>query len=370
MADLSSPPPLSTPVPILVLAIESTCDETGAAVVRNGAEVLSNVVSSSAPLHEQYGGVFPEVASRRHMEVIAPVVKEALAQAAVSQDQIDLIAVAQGPGLIGSLLVGLNFAKGLSIGWGKPLIGVNHVEAHLYAAWMENPAIELPALGVVLSGGHTLLLHIEAPGRHLLIGTTVDDAIGEAFDKVGSLLDLPYPAGAPLEQLARSGDPRRFPLQAGTVKRGRCFFSFSGLKTACLYALPPDPTPQDRADLAASFQEAAFRDVAKKIGAAREERPYRSLVFGGGVCNNRRLRALIRDSHPDHPANFPPPALTLDNAAMIGGLGALLFLQRGKGDPLTLSPFSRMAYSPTLAPGITVVTGSLGTSSLLTATIV
>jgi len=315
-----------------VLGIESTCDETGAAVVVDGRTILSNVVASSADLHAKYGGVFPELASRRHVEVILPVVEEALAKAGIQE--IDLIAVAKGPGLIGSLLVGLQFAKGLSIAWNKPWIGVNHVEAHLYAAMMQAP-IKFPSLGVVLSGGHTLILKINGLGDYEQISTTVDDAIGEAFDKVASMLGLPYPGGPHVEKLAKSGDPKRVKLSAGKVRRSPLDFSFSGLKTGVLYALD-----NNKADLAAAFQETAFKDVLDKAKLAAAQFDCQAVYLGGGVCNNLRLRALFQEAFPH--VYFPSFELTLDNAAMIAGLGYQKFVQNPISDPLDSEALTRI----------------------------
>jgi N6-L-threonylcarbamoyladenine synthase len=326
-----------------VLGIETTCDETAVAVVSDGREILSNVVASSADIHERYGGVFPELASRRHAESILPVVIEALEKANTSPSDIDLIAVAKGPGLIGSLLVGMQFAKGLAIAWNKPWIGVNHVEAHLYAAMMHQTAPSFPALGLVLSGGHTLLLKINDLGNYSQIGTTVDDAIGEAFDKVAALLGLPYPGGPHVEKIAQKGVPTRYPLKAGHVKKSPLDFSFSGLKTSVLYAAKGQNgeaakilSETEKADLAASFQETAFQDVISKASLAAKQFPCKAIYLGGGVCNNRRLRGLFREAFPTLPVHFPPFELTLDNGAMIAGLGYHQFRQNPVSDPLDL----------------------------------
>jgi N6-L-threonylcarbamoyladenine synthase len=331
-----------------VLGIESTCDETAASVVKNGQKILSNVIASSADLHEKYGGVFPELASRRHAETILPVVQEALLNAQISASQIDLIAVAKGPGLIGSLLVGLQFAKGLSIAWNKPWIGVNHVEAHLYAAMMQAPKpLEFPALGLVLSGGHTLLLKINGLGDYEQIGTTVDDAIGEAFDKVASLLGLPYPGGPHVEALALKGNPKGFQLSAGRIKKSPLNFSFSGLKTSVLYAMkgqngqtPVDFSSEQKADLAACFQETAFGDVLEKAKIAHRQFDCKAIFLGGGVCNNQRLRTMFYQTFST--VYFPSFDLTLDNAAMIAGLGYQKFLQNPVSDPLDLEALTRI----------------------------
>ncbi len=323
---------------MIVLGIESTCDETGAAIVRGGKEVLSNVLASSAAIHEKYGGVFPEWACRHHVETIIPVIDEAMARAGVRPEEIDLIAVAKGPGLVGALLIGMNAAKGLAIAWNKPLIGVNHVEAHLYASMMELDEIPMPALGLVLSGGHTLLVKMREVGAYEPLGTTVDDALGEAFDKVAALLGLPYPGGPHIERLAGQGNPRAYSFTAGKVKRNPLDFSFSGLKTAVLYAVQGKPVVE--ADVAASFQETAFRDLLQKTERASKTFPCQAIFFGGGVCNNRRLRELFAERFPQLPLFWPPDNLSADNAVMIAGLGGHKFL--GRSDPLDLDVQTRI----------------------------
>lgn len=333
---------------MLVLGIETTCDETGVSIVEKGQRILSNKVHSSSDIHAQYGGVFPELACRRHIDALIPTIEEALKEAKVTPEQIDLIAVAKGPGLIGALLIGLNAAKSLSIAWNKPFIGINHVEAHLYAAMMNAPRL-FPALGLVLSGGHTLLLKILDVGRYERLGTTVDDALGEAFDKVASLLGLPYPGGPHIEALARLGTPR-FPLKAGAVKQNPFDFSFSGLKTSVLYALkgpnatkkaPSLLTPEEQCDLAASFQEAAFSDLIHKTSLAL---PTRALYFGGGVTCNETLRSRFQTAFPDLPLFFPERALCVDNAAMIAGLAYHKFCASPKSDPLDLIPLAKIPF--------------------------
>ena len=309
----------------LILGIETTCDETAAAVVRDGSIILSNTIASQMELHRPYGGVVPELASRLHLDRIAEVVQEALDSASVTMEEIDRIAVATTPGLVGALLVGLNFAKGLALSFAKPLIGVNHIEAHLYAAMMgREEEVELPALGVVLSGGHTSLLHIEGSGRYAHISSTVDDAIGEAFDKVATLLGLPYPGGPEIEAAARRGDPSSFPLRAGQVKGLPLAFSFSGLKTSVLYALKgvtaSSLTSSQICDMAASFQEAAFRDIQAKIHLALKRGGYQALLLGGGVTCNKALRARLSADPTLPPLFWPAGSLSLDNAAMIAGL--------------------------------------------------
>jgi len=328
---------------MIVLGIETTCDETAASLVRDGREILSQAVASSAEIHERYGGVFPELACRRHIDAVIPVIQEALGT--VPPEQIGLIAVARGPGLIGALLIGMQAAKGLSIAWKKPFIGVNHVEAHLYAALMGAAEPWLfPALGIVLSGGHTFLVKILGVGSYELLGTTADDAIGEAFDKVAALLGLPYPGGPQVERLATRGDPSRFPLNPGRVKKNPLGFSFSGLKTAVLYAVRDRKLDEEeKADIAASFQETALKDIASKAALALGiSGPFRAIYLGGGVCNNRRLRALFAASFPTLPIYWPPANLSLDNGAMIAGLGYQKFLQTGTSDPLDLEALTRI----------------------------
>ncbi|MCE5316451.1 MAG: tRNA (adenosine(37)-N6)-threonylcarbamoyltransferase complex transferase subunit TsaD [Parachlamydia sp.] len=335
---------------MLVLGIESTCDETGCAIVRDGKEILSNVVSSQIDLHEQYGGVVPELACRRHIDIMIPVMRQAMEEANADWSDIDLIAVAHAPGLIGALLIGLQTAKALAIALQKPFIGVNHIEAHLYAALMSHETpVAFPALGVILSGGHTSLVRMENVGRYVRIGQTADDAVGEAFDKVAKLLGLPYPGGPQVETLALKGDPDRFALRAGQVK-GRPFdFSFSGLKTGVLYALKGQNgksdtglSEQERCDLAASFQKTALQDILRKTLEAARQQDCRSVVFGGGVTSNQALRRLFQENAGELALYWPSTGLSLDNAAMIAGLGYHLYQNRGKGDPLDLDAITRI----------------------------
>lgn len=326
---------------MIVLGIETTCDETAASLVKDGREILSSVVASSADIHEQYGGVFPELACRRHSDIIIPVIQKAMVR---HFSEIDLIAVSKGPGLIGALLIGMQTAKGLSIAWNKPLIGINHVEAHLYAAMMGAPEPHsFPALGIVLSGGHTFMLKIFDVGSYELIGTTVDDAIGEAFDKVGTLLDLPYPGGPKIEALALKGNAKAFSFHAGHVKKNPLNFSFSGLKTNVLYTVKDKELSEaTKADIAASFQETALYDIAHKAKRALSQFPAKAIFLGGGVCNNQRLRSIFSQEFPLLPIFWPPQELSLDNAAMIAGLGFKKFLQNPVSDPLDLEVQTRI----------------------------
>lgn len=338
---------------MIVLGIETSCDETAASVVKDGQEILSNVVFSQIELHKKYGGVVPELASRSHIELIMPVVDQALKEAQVELNQIDLFAATYGPGLMGALLIGMNTAKGLALTQAKPFIGINHVEAHLYAAMMSNPGLAIfPCLGVVLSGGHTALLLIHEIGSYTLIGQTIDDAIGEAFDKVAKMMGLSYPGGPMIEQLALQGNPDAYAFKSGHIKGREFDFSFSGLKTAVLYKLKGQNkmgeelqlNPKEQSDLAASFQQAALRDVVKKALAAADKFQVNTLLFGGGVTHNRQLRKLFLEAHSTLTYLWPSAALTLDNAAMIAGLGCHHYKRRGRGDSFALEPLTRIPF--------------------------
>jgi N6-L-threonylcarbamoyladenine synthase len=338
---------------MLVLGIESTCDETACAVVRDGQTILSNVVASQIDLHREFGGVVPELACRRHIDVVIPVLDEALKEANVTLPQIDLFAVAHGPGLIGALLIGLNTAKALALAEQKPFIGVNHIEAHLYAALMshQKESLSFPCLGVVISGGHTTLVLMKDIGQYELIGQTVDDAIGEAFDKVAKILGLPYPGGPYIEALAKKGNPFHYSFKAGHVKGRPLDFSFSGLKTAVLYALKGQNaqhsvsiSEEEKAHLAASFQETAFKDLVSKTLSAASSLGIKNILFGGGVSNNQYLRHLFEMTNPHLNYLWPSLGLSLDNAAMIAGLGYHQYIRRGKGDSLDLEPMVRIPF--------------------------
>jgi len=330
---------------MLVLGIESTCDETAAAIVKDGKEIISNVISSQIDLHREFGGVVPELACRRHIDIMIPVIQETLENAKLELKDIDLFAVSKGPGLIGPLLIGLNTAKSLAFSLNKPLIGINHIEAHLYAAIMsyEKP-ISFPALGVVLSGGHTTLVLIKSLGNYQLIGETVDDAVGEAFDKVARILHLPYPGGPEIEALALKGDAKKYAFKAGVVKKNPYSFSFSGLKTAVLYAVrgqdnahsKEKPTLQVACDISASFQLAAFTGIVEKTLIAASEFKCSQIIFGGGVTNNQFLRKLFTSTNPNLEYVWPALGLSLDNAAMVAGLAYHTFLAKGCGDSLNL----------------------------------
>lgn len=329
-----------------VLGIETTCDESSASVVVDGKKILSNVIYSQTKLHESFGGVFPELACRRHLEVLLPVIQQALLEANLSPQELDLIAVADKPGLMGALLIGVNAAKSLAFAWNKPFVGVNHIKAHLYAALMSADECEFPALGMVLSGGHTSLVLMHDVENYTLIGSTVDDSVGEAFDKVARLMDLPYPGGPQIEALAKRGDPKRYPFKPCYVKGQKYSFSFSGLKTQVLYALKgqngspetPNLLPDDaKKDIAASFQETAFMDLLNKCQMAVEEYGIKHLYIGGGVSANQYIRALFANQLSQIAVHWPGKGLSLDNAAMIAGLGYHVYQRKGES-PLDLIP--------------------------------
>jgi N6-L-threonylcarbamoyladenine synthase len=338
---------------MIVLGIESTCDETAAAVVKNGRDILSNIIASQVQLHTSFGGVFPELASRAHVNSITNVIELAIKEAGIAKEEIELISVAKGPGLIGSLLVGINAAKALSLAWDKPMIGVNHVEAHLYASMMTQSEPLFPSLGIVISGGHTFIVLMKEIGSYQLLGTTLDDAVGEAFDKVGIMLGLPYPGGPQVEKIAKNGDPKKYPFKAGSIKERPLDFSFSGLKTNVYYLIhgqngensKPPLSEQDKANIAASFQKVAFLDIIKKCKYATSLFDCKALYFGGGVSNNAALKDMISKEIPYLPSFWPSRGLSLDNAAMIAGLGYHVFQREGKkGSCLSLEPETRIPF--------------------------
>ncbi len=325
----------------LVLGIESSCDEMAAAVVRGGREVLASTVRGQGAVHAPYGGVVPELASRDHVRVVSQVVRAALGEAGVMEGELTGVAVTAGPGLLGSLLVGLSFAKAYAYRLGIPVVGVHHLAGHLAAAEISDPALVPPYLGLVVSGGHTALYRIERDAAPALLGETRDDAVGEAFDKVAKLLGLPYPGGSALSRLAQSGNPHAFAFPRPMADEPGYDFSYSGLKTAV--ALAAAKQPERAADLAAAL-EAAATDVlvAKTRRAAFEEGLARVAVVGGVAANARLRRELAAAAERDGFALFLPPlALCTDNAAMIAAAGAQL-LARGAADSLALSAFSRV----------------------------
>ncbi|HEV8612174.1 MAG TPA: tRNA (adenosine(37)-N6)-threonylcarbamoyltransferase complex transferase subunit TsaD [Gemmatimonadales bacterium] len=324
-----------------ILGIETSCDETSAAVLRvaAGRPELASLVILSQDVHRVFGGVVPELASREHLRTIGPVVDRALAEADLGLSQLDGIAVTAGPGLIGALLVGLMYGKGLAFGLGKPFIGVHHLEGHLFAPWLEDPSLESPFIALLVSGGHTLLLDVTEWGHYRLLGETLDDAAGEAFDKVGTLLGLPYPAGALVEQLAREGRAGRFDLPRPMLKEGYDF-SFSGLKTAVLRAAQAsNDLESEKADLARDFQDAVIEVLVEKTARAVEELERPVAVIGGGVACNRALSAALAERLAGEArVVVASPRLNTDNAAMIAAAGAWR-LARGERSGLELEPF-------------------------------
>ena len=303
---------------MIVLAIETSCDETAAAVVEDGRTVRSSVVSSQVDLHARFGGVVPEVAGRAHVDLLTPVVDEALAQAGVSGADLDAVGATIGPGLIGSLLVGVSAAKAYSMAWGVPFVGVNHLEGHLHAAFLEDPEMALPAVVLLVSGGHTMLVHMVEGGRYRLLGQTIDDAAGEAFDKVARFLGLGYPGGPVIDRLSASGNAAAVAFPRGL--RGEGFdFSFSGLKTSVVRYVRAHPDVATE-DVAASFQEAVVDVLVEKTRRAASAVGARSICIGGGVAANSALRARIESaaSEDGRAAFIPSRAMCTDNAAMVG----------------------------------------------------
>ncbi|MEO8395981.1 MAG: tRNA (adenosine(37)-N6)-threonylcarbamoyltransferase complex transferase subunit TsaD [Chloroflexota bacterium] len=317
-----------------ILGIESSCDETAAAIVVDGNQIASNVIASQIDLHAQYGGVYPEVASRAHVEAIGYVVEQALHDADVVAQELDAVAVTRGPGLVGSLLVGINYAKGLALAADKPLLGINHLEGHVYSLWLTDPGREIvfPVLVLIVSGGHTELLLMTGHGEYQRLGGTLDDAAGEAFDKVGRMLGLPFPGGPNIERSSLNGNPTAFDFPRAKIDRYD--FSFSGLKTAVLREATVSSSAAERrgerrgdkqpilrsdisvGDVAASFQKALVDALAEKTARAAKEYKVTEILLAGGVSANQALRREMR-ARTDLPVRYPPLELCTDNAAMI-----------------------------------------------------
>ena len=308
---------------VLILAIESSCDETAAAVVKNGREVLSNIISSQIELHKLYGGVVPEIASRKHIEKINQVIEEALSEAGVSLDDIDAIGVTYGPGLVGALLVGVAAAKAISYAAKKPLVGVHHIEGHISANFIENKELEPPFPCLVVSGGHTHLVVVEDYGKYRILGKTRDDAAGEAFDKVARAIGLGYPGGPKIDKLAKEGNAGAIPFPKAHVADAPYDFSFSGLKSAVLNYLNGCSMKGENvnsADVAASFQKAVTDVLVEHAMMAVKEYGFDKLAIAGGVASNSALRGAMQEACAKNNIQFyyPSPILCTDNAAMIG----------------------------------------------------
>ena len=324
-----------------ILAIESSCDETSAAVVVDGREVLSNVIASQIDTHKKYGGVVPEVASRMHIEAISGVVQEALEEANVTLDKIDAIGVTYGPGLVGALLVGLQFAKGLSFATKKPLIGVNHIEGHICANYIQHKELKPPFVSLVVSGGHTFIVHVKDYGEYEVIGQTRDDAAGEAYDKVARALGLGYPGGPKIDKLAKEGNPRAIQFPKANFHEETLDFSFSGVKSAVLNYLNKCKMQNievNKADVAASFQYAVIDVLKENVLLTCKKRKVKTIAIAGGVASNSSLReTLIKEaSKRGIEVLFPAPILCTDNAAMIGSAAYFNFVN-GKVSDLNLN---------------------------------
>ncbi|WP_370831652.1 tRNA (adenosine(37)-N6)-threonylcarbamoyltransferase complex transferase subunit TsaD [Clostridium sp.] len=324
-----------------ILAIESSCDETSAAVVVNGREVLSNVIASQIDTHKKYGGVVPEVASRMHIEAISGVVEEALEEANITLDKIDAVGVTYGPGLVGALLVGLQFAKGLSFATKKPLIGVNHIEGHICANYIQHKDLKPPFVSLVVSGGHTFIVHVNDYGSYEVIGQTRDDAAGEAYDKVARALGLGYPGGPKIDKLAKEGNPKAIAFPKANFHEATLDFSFSGVKSAVLNYLNKCKMQNievNKADVAASFQYAVIDVLKENVLMTCKKRNVKTIAIAGGVASNSSLReTLIKEaSKRGIEVLFPAPILCTDNAAMIGSAAYFNFVN-GKINDLNLN---------------------------------
>lgn len=329
---------------MIILGIESSCDETAAAVVKNGTDILSSIVSSQVEIHHPYGGVVPELASRKHTEAIVPVVTEALEQAGMDFGRIDAIATTRGPGLVGSLLVGFSFAKACAYALGIPWIGVDHLEGHMNSVFLEPDPPPFPFVSLLVSGGHTSIYHVTSHTSFTLMGQTRDDAAGEAYDKVAKMLGLGYPGGIVIDQLARTGNPGKIRFPRPYLDKSAFDFSFSGLKTAVNRYIQTHPDYREETnDIVASFQQAAVEVLSFKIVQAAAARGCEHLSIVGGVAANSRLRETVRQAAraKGFQAHLPAPALCGDNAAMIGAIG-YHYLKDGNTDPLHQDVYSRV----------------------------
>lgn len=322
---------------VLILSIESSCDETAAAVVENGRNVLSNVISTQIEIHKEFGGVVPEVASRKHIENISDVVDEALKDANVTSEQIDAVAVTYGPGLVGALLVGVNFAKGLAFAWQKPLIGVNHIEGHISANYIEDKNLEPPFICMVASGGHSHLVYVKDYGKYEILGVTRDDAAGEAFDKIARAIGLGYPGGPLVDKTAKMGNKDAIKFPRVIIDEETLDFSFSGLKSAVLNYIHNSEQKNEKVvieDVAASFQEAVVEVLTMKTMKAAKKKDCNIVALAGGVASNSRLREILESQCLEAGYKFtkPSPVLCTDNAAMIGAAAYYKYLNKQFAD--------------------------------------
>ncbi len=322
---------------ILILGIETSCDETAASVVKNGRQVLSNIISSQIPVHRKFGGVVPEVASRKHTEQITMVVDMALKDAGVSLQEIHAIAVTQGPGLVGALLVGLQYAKGLAFAMGKPLIAVNQIEGHISANYIQYPDLEPPFVGLVVSGGHTFIVEVQDYRHYQVVARTRDDAVGEAYDKVARALDLPYPGGPQIDRLAKEGNEDAIHFTRPKFHEETLDFSFSGIKSGVLNYLNSARQKGEEinaADVAASFQKSVISNLIDHVLLAAGEKSYHKIAVAGGVASNSYLREQLTKRGADEGVEilFPEAILCTDNAAMIASAGYYQYLEKDFAD--------------------------------------
>jgi len=324
---------------MLILGIETSCDETAAAIVENGEKTLSNVVASQMELHRKFWGIVPELASRKHLELIIPVIEEALKEGGIELKNLDAIAATYGPGLLGSLLVGLTVAKGIAYTLRIPFIGINHLEAHLYANFLQYPQISPPLIGLIISGGHTELIYLPKEGKYEVLGTTRDDAVGEAFDKVARILNLGYPGGPVIEEIAKKGNPHSIPLPLTRFKEDTLDFSFSGIKTAVLYYVK-DLQEKGKliptADIAASFQLKVAQMLTQNLFRAACLKRVKQIILGGGVSSNLFLRSFLEKEKPQGiEIFFPSLELCTDNAVMVAAC-AYPKIKKGEASSLSL----------------------------------
>ena len=330
----------------IILAIESSCDETSVAVMADGREILSNIISSQIEIHKLYGGVVPEIASRHHLENINAVIEQAMTEADVTKDDIDAIGVTYGPGLVGALLIGIAAAKALALAWDKPLIGVHHIQGHISAAYIEHKDLEPPFTALVVSGGHTNIVEVTDYNRCEILGSTRDDAAGEAFDKVARVIGLGYPGGPKIDSLSEEGDPHAVEFKRVYLEKGSLDFSFSGIKTAVLNYVNSEKQAGREiniADVAASFQQAVLEVIVTKAVEAAVSMNKDRLVMAGGVASNRHLRAMLEKACREKGIRLycPSPVLCTDNAAMIG-TAAYYKSRAGETDGLDLDAFPNL----------------------------